>query len=216
MDDFPNNSSRGKQQPVPVPAEEPEIDTIVSEGVTVKKPSRLKRFRRSFIAGDASSVGEHVFWNLLLPAAKDALSDMGSTFIDMMIYGEKRVHARNPAAPAQGLGSNSKINYGGISTGSRVVFSPAQAAQDPVNQGRFSPNDIQVPTRAQAEAIIAKMFDVLEKYKVVTVAQLYSMVNITPDYPDYKWGWTNLDSADIKRVRNGVLLVLPPPIDLGH
>lgn len=214
MNDFPNNSSRAKSSKEEAPEEQPHIEKIVSDGVRISKPSRFKKFRRSFIAGDASTVGEHVLWNLLIPAAKDALSDMGSTFIDMMIYGEKRSRIPSQQAPTQGLGSTSKINYGGISTGSRPILAPSQDIH--AGQGRFSPNDITVPTRAQADAIISKMFDVLEKYNVVTVANLYSMVGQSTDMIDYKWGWTNLDSADVKRVRQGVHLVLPPPIDLGN
>lgn len=218
MNDFPNNSSRGHVPPEVQP-EEVHIDKIITDGVGVSKPSRIKRFRRSFIAGDASSVGEYVLWNLLLPAAKDAVSNVGSTFIDMMIYGERRGQLPHRGVPTQGLGSTSKINYGSVSSGtpgSRLVLTPSQTPQD-ATQGRFSPNDITVPTRAQAEAIITKMFEVLEKYNVVTVANLYSMVGISPDYMDSKWGWTNLDSADIKRLRGGDnLLVLPPPTDLGN
>jgi hypothetical protein len=210
VEEFPNNSQRGKSVP---PEVEQEIEKIIEGEATVRKPSRRSRLRQSFIAGDASSVGEHVFWNLLIPAAKDALSDMGSTFIDMMIYGEKR-HRTNPGAPASGPGSTSRINYGGISTGSRLVLGPSQ--NNPVvEHQRFSPNEIVVSTRAEAEGIITKMFEVLEKYHVVTVANLYAMVGVSSDYLDSKWGWNNLDSADVKRVRDGVLLVLPPPQDLG-
>lgn len=216
MSEFPNNSSRAGDNPVP-PDVDKQIEKIIEGQATVRKPSRRKRFRQSFIAGDATSVGEHVFWNLMLPALQDAVSDMGRTFIDMMIYGEKRARP-NPGAPSSGPGSTSRINYGGYSSGggSRLVLAPTQ--NNPTNephQRRFSPDEIVVPTRAEAEGIITKMFEVLEKYHAVSIADLYRMVGVTPDYPDYKWGWTNLDSADVKRVREGVLLVLPVPQDLN-
>lgn len=221
MDEFPNNSQRAKKQPVnpidPVlPEDDKQIVKIIDGTATVRKPSRMKRFRQSFIAGDATSVGEHILWNLLIPSAKDALSDMGSTFIDMMIYGEKRNRFVQSGTPVSGPGSTSRINYGGISTGSRLVLGPSQNSPitEPV-RGRFNPNEIIVPTRAEAEGIITKMFEVLEKYHAVTVADLYRMIGVSSDYMDSKWGWTNLDSADVKRVRDGVLLVLPNPQDLN-
>lgn len=212
MAEFPNNSQRAGES-VP-PEVDKKIEKIIEGEATVRKPSRRSRLRQSFIAGDASSVSEHVFWNLLIPAAKDALSDMGSTFIDMMIYGEKR-NRPGPGQPVSGPGSTSRINYGGISTGSRLVLGPAQNNPVVEHHRRFNPNEIIVPTRAEAEGIITKMFEVLEKYHAVSVADLYAMIGVTPDYPDYKFGWSNLDSADVKRVRDGVLLVLPPPQDLG-
>lgn len=217
MSEFKNNSHAAKSKNVSVPEkEEPQIEAVVTDGVKVSKPTRWRRFRRSFIAGDASSVGEHIFWNLMIPSAKDALFDAGSTFLDMMIFGEKRhVRSSGPSnVPTQGIGSTSKINYGTVMTGNNVTIPPNQHQLN-APQGRFSPNDIVVPTRAQAESILAKMFETLERYNAVTVANLYSTVGVTADYLDHKWGWTNLDSADVKRVRNGVLLVLPPPTDLG-
>jgi hypothetical protein len=212
VEEFPNNSQRAGQS-VP-PEVDKQIEKIIEGEATVRKPSRRTRLRQSFIAGDASSVSEHVFWNLLIPAAKDALSDMGSTFIDMMIYGEKR-NRPGAGTPGSGPGSTSKINYGSYSGGgSRLVLGSAQ--NNPViEHQRFSPNEIIVGTRAEAEGIITKMFEVLEKYHVVTVADLYRMVGVTSEYTDNKWGWNNLDSADVKRVRDGVLLVLPLPQDLG-
>lgn len=215
MEEFPNNSQRA-QKNVP-PEVEAQIDKIIEGQATVRKPSGWKRFRQSFIAGDASSVGEHVLWNLLIPSAKDALSDMASTFIDMMIYGEKRNRFGAGGTPTTGFGSTSRMNYGGISTGSRLVSGPAQHSGpilEPSRQ-RYNPNEIIVSTRAEADGIISKMFEVLEKYHVVTVANLYSMIGVSSDYLDSKYGWTNLDSADVRRVRDGVLLVLPTPVDIS-
>jgi hypothetical protein len=214
MADFPNNSSRAGE-PVP-PEVDKQIEKIISGEAIVRKPSRWHRFRSSFIAGDASSVGEHVLWNLLIPALKDAASDMGSTFIDMMIYGEKRgnrfIQSGNPGS---GVGSTSQINYGSISTGSRLVRGPGQNNPIIEHQRRFSPNDVIVPSRAEAEGIILKMAEILEMYHFVSVSDLYRMVGVSPEYTDSKWGWKNLDSADIRRVRDGVQVILPPPQDLG-
>lgn len=214
MEEFPNNSQRSKEPPSPEDVKR--IDKITTGEVITRKPSGLRRFRRSFIAGDASSVGDHVFWNLLIPAAQDAILDMGQTFLEMLIKGERSGYrARNPAAPQQGLGSTSKMNYGGLSSGSRLVIHPTQSQHVLESaSGRFSPNEIIVSTRTEAEGIIRKMFEVLEKYPVVSVRDLYSMVGVTANYADDRWGWTDLSGADVKRVRDGVLLVLPPPEEL--
>lgn len=212
MEEFPNNSQRGQQPP-----DEKQIEKVITGEVITRRPSGLRRFRRSFIAGDASSVGDHVFWNLLVPAAQDAVLDMGQTFLEMLIKGERgSSRLRNPAAPQQGRGSTSQINYGGLSSGSsgsRLVIPPTNHALG-VNNGRFSPNEIILSSRAEAEGLIRRLFEVLEKYPVVTVRDLYSMVGVTADYTDDRWGWSNLDGADVKRVRDGVLLVLPPPEEL--
>lgn len=215
MEEFKNKSERVKNQEVP-PEVDDKIEKIITGQAMVRKPSGFKRFRRSFIAGDASSVGDHVFWNLMVPSAQDALSEMVSTFIDMMIYGEKRSRVSHQA-PRTGPGSTSKVNYSTtVGQGSRLVLPPGQNNPNSDRNSRpFTPNDIIVPTRAEAEGVINRMFEVLEKYSSVSVAQLYSMIDVSPDMIDYKFGWTDLSDSDIRRVRHGYLLFLPPVQDIG-
>lgn len=209
-DDFPNNSQRAGQE-VP-PEVNDQIEKIIDGTAIIRKPSGFRRFRRSFIAGDASTVGEHVFWNLLIPSAKDALSDMAATFIDMMIYGEKR--NRLGSGPIQGPGSTSKINYGGISSANRVQLSPQHDYSQPAIPHRLDPTQITMPSRPAADKVIEQMFDRLTNYKVVTVAELYRMLGHSPDYTDNKWGWTDLSAATIRRHRGDVQILLPQPEDL--
>ena len=185
-EEFPNNSQAGKKsapKPDIPPDVEMQIEKIISGEATVRKPSGFKRFRRSFIAGDASSVGEHVFWNLLLPAAQDAVLDMGQTFLEMVIKGDKSFRPRGTGAPATGPGSTSRINYGGISSGGRVAIAAASAIEP---QQKINPNDIYLPTRAEADRVINKMFEILEKYQAVTVANLNSLIGQSSDYMDSK------------------------------
>lgn len=212
---FPNNSQRKPAEPEISEEASQEIEKIISGEAIARKPSGFRRFRKSFIAGDATSVSEHVFWNLLVPAAKDTVSDLASTFIDMMIFGEKRQRFGNPAAPSSGIGSNSKFNYTAISSASPVGFNP-QAHEEIVRS--YNPQEITVATRSEAEAILTKMFQVLEKYKVVTVANFFTMCGITDsNYMNTSYGWTDLGDADIRRVGGGrLLIVLPPPKDLNH
>jgi hypothetical protein len=214
-EEFPNNSKRAASAPkTEIPPEvDLQIEKIISGEATVRKPSGFRRFRRSFIAGDASTVGEHVFWNLLLPAAQDAILDMGQTFLEMVIKGEKGYRPRGTGAPATGPGSTSRINYGGISSGGRVALGPAPSAYEP--QAKINPNEIYLPTRAEAQMVIDKMFEVLEKYQAVTVANLNGWIGQSSDYMDSKWGWTDLQTADIQRTKWGVHLVLPAPQDLS-
>lgn len=147
-----------------------------------------------------------------MPAAKDIVVDMGTTAIELMIYGERRGtilpnRTGVPVAPA-----TSKFNYNGITTGggSRLISHQAQMApsrEDP--RDRIIPNEIIVSSRAEAEAIVAKMDELIEKYTAVTLADVYRMIGRSIEYTDDKWGWRNLESAHIKRVGQGVLLVLP-------
>jgi hypothetical protein len=206
-DSFPNNSERAKAVP---PEVEREIEKVISGNATFKKPSGFKRFRQSFIAGDASSVREHLFWNVMIPRGQDLVSELLNLTFDMMIYGEKRTRVPGVGSVAA-RSTNSTISYGAISTGAQTA--PATPQFDP--RARVSLDEIYVPTRAEADAIFIKLFETLEKYRVVTVAELYGMLGRSPSPVDYKWGWRDLSQADIRRRGGLTHLIFPAPEDIG-
>lgn len=210
-EEFPNNSHIRRGGEVP-PEVDKQIEKIITGEAVVRRPSGFKRFRKTFIAGDSRTVADHVFWGLLVPSAKDAIVDMGQTFVEMMILGDRRPgRSSSGNSPQQGSGSTSRFNYNGISTGSRLVLGSQSHAPAPKEQGRYHPNEVVLGTRAEAEAVFESLFEKLEKYGSVTVADFYRTVGATANYMDDRWGWKNLDDADVKRVRDGVLLVLPNP-----
>lgn len=71
-------------------------------------------------------------------------------------------------------------------------------------------------TRAAAQDVLEELYDKLEEYHVVSVADLYTMLDWTSrsTHTDQKWGWENLQGSDIKRVRDGYLLILPKIVSL--
>lgn len=214
-DEFPNRSQRKAAEPEVVEAANNEIEKIITGEAISRKPSGFRRLRKSFIGGDATSVSEHVLWNMLVPAAKDTLAEMCSTFVEMMIFGEKRSRPSNVNVPTHGNGSTSKFNYAGVNSGKAVILN--QNVNDSV-PGRYNPNEIIVGTRAEALGVIERMFEILEKYNAVTVTNLYTLVGRTSsNYMDNSWGWTDLGDADVRRVRGGGnLIVLPQPKDLNN
>ncbi len=218
-DKYPSNSNVSKQvAPLPeLPEDDKGITSLVDGEATLRKPSMGRRLRRSFIGGDANTVTEHIIWNLLIPAAKDTVADMGATFIDMMIFGQRRTPRGIPsghATPNQGNGNNSRFNYGGITSGSPLILGQHSAPQEEYS-APVIPNQIVVNNKHEADAIVAKMQELIERYTAVSVADVYRMVNRTPNYMDDKWGWQSLEGTRLKRDRGGVLLDLPEPRDIS-
>ena len=75
-------------------------------------------------------------------------------------------------------------------------------------------DDILLATRVEAETVVDRMYDLLREYEMVSVSDLYSLLGLSSSYTDQKWGWTNLQSLDIRRVRDGYILNLPKTIPL--
>lgn len=71
--------------------------------------------------------------------------------------------------------------------------------------------EIVIPTKAEANEVIAWMLDRLNRFGQVTVADFYRLVGINPNYIDESKGWTDLRGVESKEVRDGFIVDLPRP-----
>jgi hypothetical protein len=204
MDEFPANSRRPPREP----KEEKKVErAIQSEPIRRKKPLG-KKAREIFIGGEAGSVWSYVFMDVMLPAAKDMIADAGSQFIERMIFGESRTN-RRPSRTGGGSGTYTAYNR----------FAPQSRGpqrEEPRNMSRRGRSthdfdEIILATRVEAEEVVDRLFDLVGRYESASVSDLYSLVGISGNFTDEKWGWTDLRGAGVERVRNGYLLDLPRP-----
>jgi len=77
-------------------------------------------------------------------------------------------------------------------------------------------DEIIIESRPEAEMVLETLLDAAETYETATVADLYSLVGMTPSFVDNQWGWERADISTnaIRRVPQGYLLDLPKPIHL--
>ena len=72
--------------------------------------------------------------------------------------------------------------------------------------------DIVLDNRGEAEEILSQLVDLTIDYGAASVSDLYYMVGIASNHTDQKWGWKDLSSAYVARVRDGYMLKLPKTI----
>lgn len=75
-------------------------------------------------------------------------------------------------------------------------------------------NDLQdliFETRGEAEEVLTNLLDIIADYQVVSVADLYDLVGITAPFTANRYGWTELGSANVSRIREGYIINLPKP-----
>lgn len=191
-------------QPKDASKERPKIEPL--EGVNAKK---LKtpigtRIRQAFTNDTAQSVGDYLLFDVAIPAIKATIFDLIQNGASRTLFG-----SGVPRGQAQ---RGSSINYNQISRGQAVTVQPTGPGQPQVAGARsaFNFEGIIFPSRAGAERALTAMLETIEQYGVFAVADLYDLVNITGSWADDKWGWFNLNGADILPVRNGFILDLPP------
>lgn len=210
MDNYPSNSKKAPIEDQPEPKKIEQIE--LSGGVSRRKTPLGKRLAETFIGGDARTVGGYVVLEVLVPAARDMIADAFTQGIERMIYGEvKSTSRRSGLRPS---GSRGYVSYNQMSQNNRPRSGLDEySRREPGHRARANHdfNDIVIENRVDAEAVIRRMYDILEEYELITVADLYELVGITPQYTDQKWGWTELPGTGITRIRDGYLLEIPRP-----
>lgn len=205
--EFPGNSKTPRP---PQPREnEKKIEQVVSGEVSTRKKSLGKRIKEIFIGGDSRSVLNYVVMDVLVPQAKDMITEAASQGFEKLIYGESRPTRRF----GSGRGPTNYTNYSRYATrGNNPIGRVEREERVPNAQLRsHGIDDILLATRVEAETVIDRMYDLLREYKTVSIADLYALIGVTSTYVDQNWGWTDLHGAGVQRVREGYVLNLPRP-----
>lgn len=203
--DFPSNSHKKKkeaQDEMPE-KEKREIKQITKTAATKKKKSLGQKISETF-SGDEDSVGSYIMRDIIIPTLKDLLFNAVSGGVEMKLFGKSR-----------GRGRSRNRGYSNGYT-SYETYSNQRREPEISRRGRANHDfgEIILDSRADAEDVLAEMSDLVYEYGDATVAQLYQLVGITPDFTDHKYGWDNLDHCRPQRLRNGWGLSLPRPIPL--
>lgn len=176
------------------------VDKVITGKVIERKKPLGQKIKDTFIGENMHNVGRFVLFDVLVPAAKSMIVDAMSKGTERAFYGETR---RNNT-------SGSRSNYTPYNQMSPTSRRPEQR-RDISYRARATHdfNEIVLETRGEAEEVIDQLNNLLDDYQVVTVSELYDTVGITGDFTDDKWGWTDLRTAHITRVREGYLLNMP-------
>lgn len=216
MDDFPGNRQQSRQPREELPPagknEQKRVQRVVEGEVIRRKKPMSRRFKEVLLGGDSRSVGEYVFLDILIPGIRDIISDVATTSIERMVYGgdAPRHHGRRPSQRGGGL---SHVDYRGFSRNDRRD-DRRPSRDDKRDHRRQTMNDLDeviLMTRVEAEETLSQMYDILEKFESVTVADLWEILGQSSQYTDNRYGWTDLIGSNVSRVRGGYLLDLPRP-----
>ena len=203
MQEYKPNSRLAKEREADA-AKDRKVEKVVSGNVK-RRENKGRKFLGTFIAGDANSVWETILMDVLVPSFKKLISEGITTAADLFIYGESRGRGRSR--------SDSKVSYRSYYDDRYGDRRDSDTRE--VRRNRFDFDDLLFDDRGTAEIVLDHMHDTIKRYGFVTVADMYDMADVTAPYTSNKYGWTNLRTADVKRVRDGYIIELPKamPID---
>jgi hypothetical protein len=197
--DYPSNSNRKKEE---VLKPKKDIEKVISTDAIVHKKTLTDRFKNVFLGGEFKSSVRYISAEVLLPAFRNMIVDATTKGIERVIYGESA-----PKRPASSMQSRMSYN-------TPVDRSYSRFASPSVNNvsrnRRYDVSNIVLVSREEAETVLERLNDILEKFDVVSVADLHQLVGLPSTYIDNKWGWSSLRFADVRQIREGFLLDLPP------
>lgn len=206
MEEYPSNRrEKPRRRDEEPPAQQKKVDRIVQGEVVRRKKPLARRFGEYFLPGNAKSVWGYIAMDILVPAARDAISDSFHEGFDRLWEGESRGRSHRGRKRS---GGGSYVSYNNYSR-----RDDRDESRNISRRGRSNHDfdEIILPSRVEAEEVVDRLFDLVAKYEIATVSDLYDLVGIPATPTDEKWGWEDLRGAGVTRIRGGYLLELPKP-----
>jgi hypothetical protein len=206
--DYPGNSYSQNPRAEPPKPEAKKVEKVIRGEAIRRKKSPGKRFRELFFSGDAKSALGTIFTEVLVPRMKDTIQDVFEQGLANMLWGDDRsMRRRHGFRP-------SPYGYFDYSRPSRSMRDPRhEESRGLSRRARLSHDfdEIILETRAEATEVIDQLFELISRFNVATVADLYDLVGIESNYIDRKWGWEDIRGAGVSHIKGGYLLDLPRP-----
>ena len=201
IENLKGNSYKSKEtasQKEPI-EERKKVDKVVNGSVKLKKKSGFAKFAGNFISEDVPDVKTYLIKDVAIPTFKKVITEI----VDMILYGRSTKSNR----------PGSKVSY-------TSYYNDRDRDRDRIRDAAptrsvFNYDDIILESRGEAENVLSQMQDLIDTYQMVSVGDLYDLVGITTDnYTVHKYGWMNISTAKVSRVREGYVLDLPKALPL--
>ena len=196
MQDYKPNSNRFKaeQKSGQKDLAEKKVEKVIKGKAKTKKKSSASKFADNFISDDMASVKSYIVDDLLIPTIKRTIVDAIKNSAEMIFLG--KVSDRS----------------GSRSSGGYVSYRDYGRRDDRRSidsRSRFDYDEIRFEFRGDAEEVLDQMLDMIQRYGLVTVADMYDMAGMTAPYTSNRYGWTSLRNADVGRASDGYYIRLP-------
>ena len=175
----PNNSDKAARsknidpdQPRKASDEPPKMKPIVKGPVVQKKPTFMSKFKDSFL-GEGDNVGEFIVYDILIPAFRNTISDMGFGLVEMFFGRGSNCGGYNDRVIIRDRG-RSYVSYNDISR-DRGRGRDDWRDFDRSDRARHDFRNIIYTSRGEAEDVLSHLVDLTIEYGEATVAAFYEL-----------------------------------------
>lgn len=173
---------------------------------------------KSFFKGSVQSAGDSIVTDILIPAAKDTIYNMFSSFMSSILFGDANVPQRGRGYfnnSQQSMRTMDGRNYNDYGSLSRTPFNNRTTMQRSV----YEYQNIEFESRGDAELALGMLRDICDEQGFCTVLNLYEISGNQPNSTDNNWGWYSLPEGIVKVQKkfNGFYkLTLPPCVSIRN
>lgn len=204
MTDYHGNTNKAKEEGK---KEEKKIERITSSEVVIKKKGPWRTFKDLVIEADMGSVGRFIWLDLFIPMVKNMIVDTVDQGVKRAVYGDRRAAYRPPSSSLTG---QQRITYNSpVSRPYTPYSSPSPRSQEIAPRPSHNSRSYIITAKNEAELVLEMIGNIIDRYGVVTVADLHEMLGIEHNYIDNNWGWRDVRNAQIRQIREGWVLELP-------
>lgn len=185
---------------------------IVSGAVNKRKKTMFERFKTIFTGDEAVDVKSYLVSDILIPALKDTLYDLGQGALDSLIYrttGAAPSHRSRNGAPQAKMTSYGSM-FSGASRRPAAAVRPAQINR----RAAHDFGDITFADRRDAEMVLNELHTSIQAYGHATVMDFYQLTGLETTFIDNDYGWYDLTGSSVRHRGGSYTLVLPPPEEI--
>lgn len=236
-EEYPSNSNASRLRPsVPVeppkgvrpsaakpsekPEDRPQAEKAIEGTVQVQRKPIGARFKAIFTGVSPKDIVDDVVDQVIIPGTMNLLHDMGLQALDR-VFGKSTTRmgnaARTMVTSATHVAYNRFSQPGVQASNVRPAETRPPVSMTRRGQANFDFEELEFETRRDASIILDLMYDHLEQYGSVSVAEFYGWADVKGNFTDRNWGWKALEGAGPTRTRSGrFVLNLPAPTDLNR
>lgn len=170
-----------------------------------RKKNNIRNVKSSLgMEEDVNTIKNYLIMDVVIPGIKKAMLET----VRMFLY----PNGNGPAI--NGSQSNNTVNYVSYSNrfGSSRFDSVPASSVPRTRQSTFQYDDIVFEDMYQAKQLLTMMQDVLDNYNNVSVADMLDIMQMPVTYTDNYYGWTDLSTVDVVRLRGGGYGLSLPPV----
>lgn len=181
-------------------SEKPKVEQVAN----LKQSTGVGKFFSRFFNTDLKSIANDALTDVIMPSVKN----LGLYAVESFFDGKEGSANRIGTKSSLSTSKNNQTNY---TSKFHYKSSGGNNTTDYTEASKPKYNEIVVETREDALKVLESMDNLVREYGEATRDQLYSLIGVTGDFQDAKWGWnrSNWDRPSFKRVGGGYLLIFP-------